>query len=103
MGRRLEPRWMAVAENMRRPRLRFGILLVVMAGAAFPFSADMLRGLQAWTATPLAAFGIADIFLAQVTLGLGAGAVAALPCAAWEGFSAVSQVAPGLTRRIRWA
>lgn len=94
--------WMDMAEDMRGPLMRFGILLAFLAPAVFPLSADMLRWLQARNAMPLAAFGIADIFLAQLTLAAGVGAVVALPYAVWKVLAALSKISPELTRRTRW-
>ncbi len=91
-----------VAEDLRRRLIRIGVLLIVMSGAVFPLAEKLLHWFQVWTAAPLAAFGIADAFLALVTIALGAGAVAALPYGAWQVLAAVASVFPELTRRTRW-
>ncbi len=91
-----------VAEALRSRLLRTGILLVVLSGIVFPLAEAILSWFQKLTAVPLAAFGIADAFLALVTVSLAAGAVAVLPLAAWQLLSAVTEVFPALTRPTRW-
>ncbi len=91
-----------VAEDVRRRLMRTGIIIIVLSGGLFPLSEEMLRWFQVQTAAPLSAFGIADAFLALVTIALGAGAVAAVPYGAWEVLCAAAKVFPELTRRTRW-
>ena len=91
-----------IAEGLRTRLLRTGIVLVVLSVAAFPLAGSILRWFQEQTEVPLAAFGIADPFLALVTIALGTGAVAVLPHAAWETFATVSEGFPSLTRSMRW-
>ncbi|MCB2145211.1 MAG: twin-arginine translocase subunit TatC [Deltaproteobacteria bacterium] len=90
-----------VAEDLRRRLIRAGILLSILSASVFPVADKILTWFQERTAVPLAAFGIADIFIALVTVSLAAGAVAVLPYAAWQIFSAVAQEFPILTRRTR--
>jgi sec-independent protein translocase protein TatC len=82
--------------------MRTGILLIILSAAVFPLAEEVLRWFQVRTAAPLAAFGIADAFLALVTIALGAGAVAAVPYAAWEVLCAAAKIFPELTVRTRW-
>lgn len=91
-----------VGEDLRRRFMRIGILLIVLSGAFFPLAEEILRWFQVRTAAPLAAFGIADAFLALLTMALGAGAVATLPYGAWEVLSTVAKIFPEFTRRTRW-
>lgn len=95
-------RLLDVAEDLRKRFMRTGILLIVFSGSLFPLAEEMLGWFQVWTAAPLAAFGIADAFLALVTLALGAGAVASLPYGAWQVLSAAATVFPELTPKTRW-
>jgi sec-independent protein translocase protein TatC len=94
-------RLLDVAQDMRRRLIRIGIAMIVLSAACFPQTETILRWFQERTTAPLAAFGIADAFLALITVALGVGAAAVLPHAAWEFLAAVAGVYPGLTRRVR--
>ena len=98
----MDTRIVEMAEELRGRLLWTGILLVVVAAAVFPVAEHILDWLRNRTTAPLAAFGIADAFLALVTIALGAGAVAAMPVAAFEMLQAVAESYPALNRRSRW-
>ena len=91
-----------LAEELRRRCIRIGLVMIALSTAAFPWTETILRWFQGITAAPLAAFGIADAFLALVTLALGVGAVGVLPYAAWEVLAGLAGAFPGFTRRTRW-
>jgi sec-independent protein translocase protein TatC len=95
-------RLLDVAEDLRRRLMRTGILIIVLSGALFPLAENLLHWFQVRTAAPLAAFGVADAFLALLTIALGAGAAASLPYGTWQVLAAVAKVFPELTRRTRW-
>ncbi len=66
-------------EGLRRAILRFGLATGVFSLCFYPVSDDILKWFQNLTGVMLAAFGIADGFLAVLKISLAAGVMAALP------------------------
>lgn len=92
-------------EAQRMRLVRIGVGLVVCAAAAYPVADDVLYWFQARAATPLAAFGLPDIFFALVTVALAMGAIAVLPYAAWQVLAGAADVYPALrlsSRGLFW-
>lgn len=95
-------RILAMLEALRASLIRVGLALLVVSVVIFPFADDALRWIQQRAGAPLAAFGVADAFLALVSISLGLGSTAVMPYAVHEALSAAAAGFPALSRRTRW-
>jgi sec-independent protein translocase protein TatC len=89
-------------EALRTGLIRLGLALLVCSIAIFPFAEEILRWFQQLTGAPLAAFGVADAFLALVSISLGLASAVVMPYAAYEVLASAAAGFPTFTQRSRW-